>query len=202
MKDLSSIYFPGKEPQERISMLLRRHPVVITKKLILIFLIGIIPVIIGMLINRYTTWLDDGTGLWYAGLLLLASVVYLFWLLLLYETWVNYYLDVWIVTDERIIAMEQVSLFHRGVSELRLNTIQDVSSNVIGMLPSLFRFGDIQVQTAANEEKFHFSQVPKPEIVARTILELREHYAGDDRQTVVQPATDGKELPPHENNPV
>jgi len=94
--------------------------------------------------------------------------------------------------------MEQVSLFHRDVAELRLNTIQDVSSNVRGLLASFFRYGDILVQTASAEKRFQFKQVPHPEIVARSILKLREHYAGDDRLS--PHPRPGNEPPPQNND--
>jgi hypothetical protein len=198
MKDLNKIYFPGKEPEEKIIMALRRHPVVIVHKLLLIFIVGVVPVVAALGLRQYTSWLDDASSLLYLVLILVAGLFYLYWLLFLFESWVNYYLDVWVITGERIIAMEQVSLFHRDVSELRLNTIQDVSSNVRGLLASFFRYGDILVQTASAEKRFQFKQVPHPEIVARSILELREHYAGDDRLSPHQHQEN--EAPPRNNN--
>ncbi len=199
MKDLNEIYFPGKEPEEKIIMALRRHPVVMVHKLLLIFIVGVVPAVVALGLRQYTPWLDDASSLLYLVLVLGAGLFYLYWLLFLFESWVNYYLDVWVITDERIIAMEQVSLFHREVAELRLNTIQDVSSNTRGLLASFFRYGDILVQTASAEKRFQFKQVPRPEIVARSILELREHYAGDDRLSP-NPYREN-ETPPVNNNP-
>lgn len=181
MKDIDEIFFPGKEPNEKIIMMVRRHKVVIVKRLVLVFIAGFLPVLAYLGVTRFTEWLDDPAKLLYLVLVFLASLFYLYWLLMLYESWVNYYLDVWIITDERIIAMEQISLFHRDVSELRLNTIQDVSSDAHGIMASIFQYGNILVQTASAEERFRFMKVPHPEIIARKILELREHYAGEDR---------------------
>lgn len=187
MKDLSSFYFPGKEPDEKIVLLLRRHPVVVAKRLLFMLLAGLIPIAIHIWVSNNTSWLSDHSSIFYLALVLFGSLVYLFWLLFIYQIWVNYYLDVWVVTNERIIAMEQVSIFHRDVSELRLDSIQDVSSDVHGIFASLFRYGDILVQTASEKDKFHFEQVPNPEIIARTILELRKDHTGKNPLSASQP---------------
>lgn len=79
-----------------------------------------------------------------------------------YLIWIDYYFDVWIVTTERIINIEQKGLFVRVVSELQFSRIQDVTTNVSGLIPTMLNFGDVTIQTAAEEEQFLFRQVPDP----------------------------------------
>ena len=62
--------------------------------------------------------------------------------------WIDYWLDVWIVTDERVINIEQKGLFSRSVSELHFYNVQDVTTSVRGVIPTLLNYGDVEVQTA------------------------------------------------------
>jgi len=184
MKVSNDFYFPGKEPDEKIIIALRRHIAAIATKISLFTIIGLIPPIAYFLTHDYLAWLDDGTSLGYLIIVLTISIFYLYIFLLIYHAWVDYYLDLWIVTNERIVAMEQKGLFHRVVSELRLNRIQDVSSETKGFFPTIFKYGTVHVQTASEEDKFYFSEIPRPEVVARQILELHEKYVGFDQESV------------------
>lgn len=86
----------------------------------------------------------------------------------------DYYLDVWIVTNERIINIEQKGLFTRVASELHLAAIQDATSEVSGPLHTFLDYGNVVVETAAEKIRFVFREVPKPESVKEIILELVE----------------------------
>lgn len=176
MKDFKAYHFPEMGPDERIDMVLRRHTVALGSR-VSIFIIGaIIPVGVYMVLVTYTLLLDDPTSLSYLCLVLLGSVFYLYITLFIYHAWVDYYLDIWLVTNKRIIATDQQGLFHRSTSELLLNQIQDVSSTVRGFLPTIFQYGRIEVQTASEQDKFIFDEVPKAARVSRRILELHDQY--------------------------
>jgi hypothetical protein len=68
--------------------------------------------------------------------------------------------------------MEQKSLFHRTISEVDLYQIQDATSEVHGLLPSLFNYGDIVLQTAGPVPKFYFRNVANPNGLREQILRL------------------------------
>jgi uncharacterized membrane protein YdbT with pleckstrin-like domain len=88
--------------------------------------------------------------------------------------WLDYYLDAWIVTNERIINIEQRGFFNREISELKLTKIQDVTSEIIGVIPTLLDYGNIYVQTAGEKERFAFCQIPHPNRVKNIIVQLQE----------------------------
>ncbi|KKQ77632.1 MAG: hypothetical protein UT00_C0008G0004 [Parcubacteria group bacterium GW2011_GWA1_38_7] len=83
-----------------------------------------------------------------------------------------YTLDVWIVTNRRIIDSAQHGFFNRTISELHLTRIQDISVETRGFVQTILHFGDLQVQTAGTEEKFKFHQIPHPEKVKDEIMKL------------------------------
>ncbi len=183
MKDLSKIYFHGKEPDEQIVMLLRRHKVALGKQVAGFFIGAALIIVAYLLLRNYTEWFTDTTGIAYGAIVIVMSLVMLYLLLFMYHAWVDFYLDTWIVTNERIIATDQQGLFHRVTSELRLDRIQDVSSATRGLFATLFKYGTVQVRTASEEDKFFFNEIGRPEIVARKILELHEQYIGKDQHT-------------------
>ena len=102
------------------------------------------------------------------------SIYYLSIWLFFFANFIDYYLDVWIVTTDRIINIEQKGLFARTVSELKLYNIQDVTSEIQGIIPTLLHFGNVYVQTAAETERFIFKNIANPPIIAKQIIDLSE----------------------------
>lgn len=84
--------------------------------------------------------------------------------------WFDYYLDVWIITTQRVVNVEQTGLFSRKVSELRFLQIQDISTDVKGFIPTILNYGDVHIQTAAEQSKFIFRAVPNPYEVKENIM--------------------------------
>ena len=189
MKDLSSFYFPGKPVDEEVIMVLRRHKVALAKQLLLFIVGGLTPIIVYALTVTYTVLFDDDTSLIFLIIVLLAGIYYLYIILFMYHAWVDYYLDIWIITKERIIATEQKGLFHRVVSELRLNRIQDVNCVVKGFFPTIFKYGTIHIQTASEADKFNFGEVPNAVEVSRKILDLHEKFVDKSLGSTNQPAS-------------
>jgi len=88
--------------------------------------------------------------------------------------WLDQHLDVWIITDRRIVNIEQKGLFSREVSELEHIRIQDVTTDVKGFFPTIFNFGDLHIQTAAHEERFLFRKVPNPYAIKNLVMQLQK----------------------------
>lgn len=103
---------------------------------------------------------------------------YVLWLLIIWIVffliWTNYYLDVWIITNKRMIDVEQKGLFHREVSTFRLDRIQDVTIEVKGILGTFLKFGDVVVQTAGEHKAFIIRDAHKPEEVKQAIQAVHD----------------------------
>lgn len=172
MNDLSHVRFPGKHETERIIAVYHRHWFDIFSNLFLsaffsVVLIGgfailpdLFPDIVGSPNAPFFFFLEN-------------SFLLFLWLTL-FLIWIDVYFDVWIVTDERIVNIEQKDLFNRRVSELRYHTIQDVTSEVQGVIPSILGYGDVLVQTAGEHPLFMFHNVPNPVGVKDLIMRLAE----------------------------
>lgn len=173
---MNKTIFPGQQEDEVEARVYRKHPIVLCRKFTFYIFTLVILLVIYLLIKNFTSWLDDSSSFLYMILVMAAGLYVLFTLLFLFYTWVDYYLDLLIVTNERIINIRQEGLFDRSISELRLYRIQDVTSETKGFLATIFKYGKIEIQTASEQDKFIFEQIPHPELVANRIMELHEKY--------------------------
>ena len=92
----------------------------------------------------------------------------------MFAAFLDYYLDTWIITNDRLLNIEQEGVFARTISELDLYKIQDATSEVKGILPSLFGYGNVHIQTAGETKRFELEQVPNPHEVRKLIMDLAE----------------------------
>lgn len=154
-----------------MEMVKRRHPFTFLPQLSLFFAMIILPPIVGRMIFDGKP-IELANPLLQAGGVLLISAYYLGSLLFIIGLFVDYYLDITIVTNDRILDIDQKGLFGRVVSELDLSRIQDVNSEIKGIFPTIFNFGLVEVQTAGDEANFEFHDTPHPHAIRRRIIEL------------------------------
>jgi len=170
--NLQKDIFPGQQEDEKICMVLRPHWMVFLMKFII--WLAFVAILIGSdwAINQYLPVLKTSP---YVDYYTLARNVYLMFLVLgLLILWIMYYLDIQIITNERVVDIIQGSLLHRTVSELHLSRIEDVTSEVDGVLETLLDYGDVYIQTAGTTEHFKFDRVPNPAAIEKLILDLYE----------------------------
>jgi len=153
------------EADEVVIKTVRKHWFVITIEILCVVAVGLLPVIFVMLLPVFNPipLLND----WFVNNLPLILFGLAAWLLgttmAVAITWTNYFLDLWIITDRRIIVIEQVTFFNRKVSNFRLERMQDIKVTVSGIIPTLLNFGTIRAQTAsAAESNFTSPALPDP----------------------------------------
>ena len=112
----------------------------------------------------------------------LGLFVYTLWILLLwmfvFVEWTDYYLDVWYVTNKRIVDVEQKGVFYREVSSLHYGKIQDITVETRGIIPTFLGFGDIHVQTAGEDREIILKMAARPDDVKRIISNQTERESG------------------------
>lgn len=99
---------------------------------------------------------------------------YLFVFIFIFENFLSWYFDVYIVTDRRVIDIHFNNLLDKKTSEANIEVIQDVTSRVAGISQTIFNYGDIKIQTAGAVDEIYFHKVPNPGRVSEVIQELRE----------------------------
>lgn len=115
----------------------------------------------------------------------LTLFFYLGWILLnwmaIANFWTDHYLDLWAITNRRIVAIEQMGYFRRFLSSFRLERLQDMNISVTGVIPTLLNFGMIEAQTAGgSNEEFTTKNMPDPRGLKSLIIS-----AADARQQAV-----------------
>lgn len=170
-----------KEYENQIAVF-RRHWLVFLLELLLPIVLGAIPFgVHAFLRNQFPEVLAHAIG--GPALILGASAYELGVLLFLFTQFLDYELDMWVITNDRFINIEQQGLFARTIGELDLWRVQDVTSEVKGVFPTFFNYGDVHVQTAGAVEHFRLEQVPNPHEIRRIILDMaeidREYHAKD-----------------------
>ncbi len=158
------------DTNEHVLLEVRKHWFVLTGTITVLFVLAIAPAIFSSVISHFVPIsLSAVSGV------SVGTFFYCLWLLCLlayfFIHWTNYYLDVWFITEKRIISIDQVSIFHRKISNLGLDKIQDVSIEQKGFMQSTMKFGDILVKTAAEGDTgFYLKDAEDPDRVREIIF--------------------------------
>lgn len=162
-------YFPGQRPDEGILIITRPHWLTLLPAIVVTSVLAFVPLV--TLIAIPAAGLEI-TGLGRAVATVVTSGYYLALVTYFFIRWIDFYLDVAIVTTDRIVDIDQRGLFRRTVDELDCKMIQDVSAAKHGILQTLFNFGTVEIQTAGERRNFTFAGVPDPnrvqELVAKS----------------------------------
>lgn len=162
-----------QKPYETIKYFLRQHPLMFMPTLALFIILIGVPFAIYFLINALYPSLWTNPSIYPLGVLS-ASIYYLSIYLFFYSQFIEFYLDIWIVTNDRIIDIEQEGLFARTISELDLYRIQDVTTEVNGLFPTIFNYGNVIVKTASATTHIIFRHVSHPNEIRQALIQLAE----------------------------
>jgi hypothetical protein len=164
------VEFEGKNEGEKLLVFTRRHWYVLFGMLFGTFLASLAPIVLIVLLAPFIVSYENGSLIFLFGWMLYLMML---WYTLAYKITMHS-LDTWIVTDERILDIVQIGFFNRKVSELYLDTIQDISVNTKGVVQSYFNFGNIEIQTAAAANRFLFDKVPNPIEIKDIIMDAAQ----------------------------
>ena len=157
---------------ERILLVIHKHWFVVLGTVVAFFMLLLLPllVLVALFLLPYGLSLIEAVPVPLFPLIYFLLALYVMLLLLFFFIfWMDYYLDMWIVTTARIIDVEQRGLFRREVSEIPLQHVQDVTTQVHGIIRTFLKFGTIRIQTAG-EREFLIDEVPHLEKIKEIIL--------------------------------
>lgn len=107
---------------------------------------------------------------------LFLIITWLFALQIIYVHWINNQLDVTVITNKRILDLEQTGFLSRAISETTLSRVQEVNAQKGGLLGNLLHFGDISIHTGADRSDFHIRWVHHPLTNARRIHSIVDTF--------------------------
>ena len=156
------------DPNEQVVQKVRKHKfVLVFTSLFLVFFVVIPPLVYNFIRGNITLKGND-----FALFLVIYSALMLFAWAVFFKRWTDYYLDVLIITDKRVIDIEQKGFFHRNVATISLEKIQDISVNVSGILATFLDFGTLKIQSAGEAPEFVIRDIPEPNQVKALIYDL------------------------------
>jgi membrane protein YdbS with pleckstrin-like domain len=158
------VNFETREKKEKVVLLLRRHFVTNIKWIFLSIVMLFAPLI--LVIFPLITFLPGNYQF------IVVLIWYLITIAYILESFLNWFFNVNIVTDERIVDIDFHNLIYKEVSDAKIERIQDVTYKMGGVLRTVFNYGDVFIQTAAEVPSFEFLGIPKPDQVAKVLQDL------------------------------
>lgn len=160
------------EPGEHVVIEARKHWFLFLGELLPFAILAVVPFALPKLlvlappVVSYASFFDYHSVLGRAGLGVWLLIIWT----LAWSAFTRYFLNAWVLTNHRIVTIKQRRYFSREVSSLFLSRVQDVTTDVVGVIPSLLNLGDIKVQTAAEDVEFVMHGIPRPEQMRDVIL--------------------------------
>jgi uncharacterized membrane protein YdbT with pleckstrin-like domain len=187
------------ESDETILILVRKHWFILALQFTGVVMTAILPIVLYIGTEFLPVSVTEMFSITIETSLLVG--LYSAWLILCWMAcfgiWTNYYLDVWTVTNKRLITVDQRGLFFRDTGSFRLERLQDINVSVRGILATFLKYGDLEAETASSDKNFIARGIPDPQELKALILK-----AADSITFVQQPQTNAPTVtaPQHMND--
>jgi hypothetical protein len=162
-----NVDFETREDKEKIILMLRSHPITNVKWILMTFILLTGPMLLG-LFKVYSLLPTLPTGF----PLVISLAWYLVTAAYAIENFLDWYFDVYFVTNQRVIDVDFFNLIDKRVSDAEIGRIQDVSYSTSGVAGTMLNYGSVFIQTAAEVSEFEFEAVPNPDKVAKILDDL------------------------------
>jgi len=149
---------------EKVDIVLRRHWIAFV--FLAVYALGGVALTLIVFLTLWTS----------ASISLLMVIFWMYYSLFLYVSWLNYELDVFIFTNNRIVCVEQKTFLNRSVGETTLDKVQEVSIETKWLLANLFDFGTLRIMTSGSSPSFDMTYSPHPMRSSRYINNLVDRY--------------------------
>lgn len=164
--------FETQEAEESVVLFLRQHVIVNVPWIFITVLLLIAPTLIfpklfevlSLNLSLPSGYFLIGTMFWY-----LATFGFAL------SSFIGWYFNIYIVTNERIVDIDFYYLLYKNFAEAELTKIQDISYTSGGILAAIFNYGNVTVETAGEAPNLTFDAVPFPERVVEVIRSLTEN---------------------------
>ncbi|PIR89118.1 MAG: hypothetical protein COU07_02720 [Candidatus Harrisonbacteria bacterium CG10_big_fil_rev_8_21_14_0_10_40_38] len=164
---------------EKIIYVCRRHWLIFLSVIFQIILPMIIIVIAPIFLNIF---FGEITGNYKMLIFMGAALIFEALWVVLFAVIMDYYLDIWLITNQRLVFIEVKGMFNRTVSSVSFENIQDVSTEVKGIIATLFGYGNVRIQSAGTTGLFVFKQVPLPYRVKDLIIHAKESSSASGKK--------------------
>lgn len=153
----SGFTFKGQRPDETVKNVIRRHPIVFFWPLLQATLALAIAVVVFVYF--------DFSAVFY----LVAGAAVLFSFSVIFKANFLYQNSFCLITNQRVINVDQRSFFNRQITETDYSKIQDVTNTTAGIIGTSLNIGNIIIQTAGTQNQLVIKKIPDPYQVQQEI---------------------------------
>lgn len=164
--------FKGQQETERFLYFFRHHWIDLLKELVFF---GIFIIVVGMLLFQMDTIKNALQG--NREMKLLFFTVFLFGTVYMHRFFIkmlNYFVNIGIITDSRVIDHHKTLFFTDNQDSIDMAQIQNIEKVQEGVMPSLFKYGDIKVFLNASDTIKTFYKVPNAKFHFRALNRAKE----------------------------
>lgn len=175
--------FHGQKQGEKVLLVLKQNAIVFLAMVLKVITLWLIIILLYKL-SFYISW-----G-WYSyvlsAALWLVIIGSLYMILTKWYTWAN---TVYLLTNDRVLSVEQLGWFNRVISEATLWNILFISHKVEGLMQTMFNFGSIHIRASGVvEEEIVLRNVSDPYEAQQTIVGAQQKITG--RQATIKEEDD------------
>lgn len=156
-------------PGEKIIRIVRRSKIILVFPILLAIFLLWLPFTLWGALTQFGFW---GT-VFFIGLLSLGIIytgrIFAIW-----------YYNAFIITNHRLIDIDQQGLFYRGISEAPLGKIKEVHFSQKGFIQTLFGYGTVEVQIEGTNVHLKLRSIRHPRVVWKLIRSLVDAFHQGD----------------------
>jgi len=164
-----SIFFDTQEPDEHIILFIRKHFITNVPWIFFTVILLLLPpaFLYFLHITNYPISFFP-----FPIIQAIFIMYYLFVLTNAFVKFLQWYYNISIITNKRIMNIELADIISKKVSATKMSLVQDVSYQQTGAVQSIFNYANVLVQTAGTLENFVIEAAPNPEEVEHVIEDL------------------------------
>jgi len=167
---------------ERIMTIVRRYGLTFFWSWLFIFVLIVVPFFFMFWLFKHDWWGQT--------LFIIPVALALFLLTRTIFVWQR---NVMIITSHRVVDIDQRGFFEKEISNVSYDQVEDVLGRIKGFWGTIFRYGNVEIQTGAGKVLLVVDKVKQPVFVQQEIQELRDRfmakyvhdYSGDVAGTII-----------------
>lgn len=166
-----NLVFETQDSDEKVYVLVRAHWLTNLGWVLRNFILSILPFIVmsvleanGIVINVGELSIQTTT--------IIGLLYYSFIFTNVVSSFIDWYFDPFIVTDQRIMDYDYKPYSNYSVSEISLQDVQDVKERSAGLVGDIFNYGNVFVYSASDASEMICKNVPSPTKVRDIITDL------------------------------
>lgn len=164
---------------EKLIIEIRKHIFYFYVSITGILIVAVIPLVIHRIMIEFIIFTNPLIiNLFF---ILVYAIFLIFVATVIFIQWTDYYIDVWLITDQRVVDFELKGLFHRDIVSVTLDKVVDVKVIINGVIENMLKIGDIHIQTAGTDKEFIIKGARNPEAMRDTILNAMHAYVSPQK---------------------